>query len=157
VNVLPPLEELYSSHGAAVFRRARELLGDEAEAEEVLHDVFASLLRRPEQFRGQSSVMTFLYRMATNLALQRLRNSRTRQRLLKLNHDPDGEHVSHSQEACAQLRELLTSLPEELGSVAIYYYLDEMTQDEIAMTLGCSRQRVGKLLEQLKNHPEVRA
>jgi DNA-directed RNA polymerase specialized sigma24 family protein len=52
------LETLYVTHGPAVLRRARQLLGDEAEAQEVLHDVFTSLIQDPGQFAGRSSAMT---------------------------------------------------------------------------------------------------
>ena len=157
VRPLPPLEEIYRTHGAAVLRRARELLGCEAEAQEVLQDVFASLLQKPGQFRGQCSAMTFLYRMTTNAALGRLRRRRTHLRLLKSRHAEDGDVVAQAQEARAELRELLQRLPEELAQLAAYYYLDEMNQGEIAAMLGCSRQWVGKLLERLRSHPQETA
>lgn len=145
----PSLEQLYLSHGPAVLHRARQLLGDEAEAQEVLHDVFTSLLQDPGQFAGQSSAMTFLYRMTTNAALGRLRRRRTHARLLALNFGGRQEPTMPSPEGLVQLRAWLESLPEELARVAVYHHLDEMTQEEIAELLGCSRQWVGKLLARL--------
>jgi RNA polymerase sigma-70 factor (ECF subfamily) len=146
---LPPLEELYVTHGPAVLRRARQLLGNEEEARDVLQDVFASLLRRPEQFGGHSSPMTFLYSMTTNSALGRLRSRRTQGRLLREHHAGAEEPRGAGPEALVWLRDRLVSLPEELAMVAVYYHLDEMTQDEIAGVMGCSRQWVGKLLRRL--------
>jgi RNA polymerase sigma-70 factor (ECF subfamily) len=146
----PSLEELYVSHGPAVLRRARQLLGDETEAQEVLHDVFTSLLQAPEQFAGMSSAMTFLYRMTTNAALGRLRRRRTHDRLLAKNQRGREEPTYPSPELMVELREWLLSLPDELAQLAIYYHMDEMTQEELADTLGCSRQWVGKLLQQLE-------
>jgi RNA polymerase sigma-70 factor (ECF subfamily) len=133
-----------------VLRRACSLLGNEADALEVLHDVFASLLERPEQFSGHSSVMTFLYSMTTHSALARLRRDRTRLRLLESHHDPDGGAASSGGIARAELRELLAALPDDLAELAVHYYLDEMTQDEIAEALGCSRQWVTKRVARLK-------
>jgi RNA polymerase sigma-70 factor, ECF subfamily len=150
VSPRPSLEELYVSHGPAVLRRARQLLRDEAEAQEVLHDVFTSLLQHPDQFGGLSSPMTFLYRMTTNSALGRLRRQRTHDRLLAANHVGREEPSQPSPEALVELRAWLLSLPEELARVAVYYHMDEMTQEELADVLGCSRQWVGKLLQQLK-------
>jgi len=49
-----------------------------------------------------------------------------------------------------ELRAWLASLPEELAQVAVYYHMDELTQEELAGVLGCSRQWVGKLLQQLQ-------
>jgi len=149
VSPRPSLEQLYVSHGPAVLRRARQLLGNEAEAQEVLHDVFTSLLQDPDQFAGLSSPMTFLYRMTTNAALGRLRRQRTRERLLVAEQRGRDEPTYPSPEASVELRAWLVSLPDELARVAIYYHMDEMTQEELAAVLGCSRQWVGKLLKQL--------
>jgi RNA polymerase sigma factor (sigma-70 family) len=146
----PALEQLYRSHGSAVLRRARQLLGDEADAREVLHDVFISLLESPEQFAGHSSAMTFLYRMTTNNALGRLRSQRSHARLLAAEYTGREEPSSPSAEAFVELRAWVISLPEELARVAIYYHMDEMTQEELAQVLGCSRQWVGKLLQRLE-------
>jgi RNA polymerase sigma-70 factor (ECF subfamily) len=156
--VLPrsSLKALYVSHGPVVLRRARRLLGDEAEAQEVLHDVFMSLLQDPGQFAGLSSPMTFLYRMTTNAALGRLRRRRTRERLLAANHAGREEPSHPSPEALVELRARLLSLPDDLARVAIYYHMDGMTQDELADVLGCSRQWVGKLLQRLEAHEQRR-
>jgi len=150
VSPRPSLEQLYISHGPAVLHRARQLLGDEAEAQEVLHDVFTSLLQNPGQFAGSSSAMTFLYRMTTNAALGRLRRRRTRERLLAANYAGREEATHPSPETLVELRAWLLSLPDDLARVAVYHHMDEMTQEEIARVLGCSRQWVGKLLQQLE-------
>ncbi len=41
--------------------------------------------------------------------------------------------------------------------MAVYYYLDEMTQDEIAALLGCSRRNVGRMLARLHDQLEPSA
>jgi RNA polymerase sigma-70 factor, ECF subfamily len=151
---LPSLEQLYRSHGVAVLRRAWQLLGNEQEAQDVLQDVFTSLLRHPEQFAGRSSPMTFLYAMTTNCALGRLRRQGTQSRLLQAQHAAAEEPWSAGPEALVELRHSLASLPEELAQVAVYYHIDELTQDEIAVVMGCSRQWVGKLLQRLRE-PEL--
>jgi len=139
------LDRIYRDHGHVVVRRARRLLGDEAEASEVLQEVFLSLLDRPGQFEGRSAVTTFLYAMTTNACLNRLRNRRRRARLLadvvSVDVRPDASH-----EASLDAALLLAQLPERLARVAIYYYLDEMTHEEIADVLGVSRRQVGNLV-----------
>jgi DNA-directed RNA polymerase specialized sigma24 family protein len=50
---------------------------------------------------------------------------------------------------------VLAQLPPELAEVAIYFHCDEMTQDEIAALLACSRRHVGHLLERLHNMMRV--
>ena len=96
--------------------------------------------------------MTFLYAMTTHAALSRLRQRRTRLRLLEAQHAYAAELVTEPVEARAELRQLLDSLPEELAQLAVYYYLDEMSQEEIAEVMGCSRQWVGKLVARLRAH-----
>lgn len=73
---------MYRRHAASVYRRACTLLGNEADAHEVLQDLFVSLLERPDQFAGGSSLPTFLYSATTHACLNRLRNQKNRARLL---------------------------------------------------------------------------
>ena len=47
------------------------------------------------------------------------------------------------------LRSLLLRMPEPLAQVAVYYYMDELTHDDISRLLDCSRRHVGDLLERL--------
>jgi RNA polymerase sigma-70 factor (ECF subfamily) len=127
-----------------------QILNDEAEAQDVLQEIFMSLLHDPRQFIGVSSVTTFLYAASTNRCLNRLRNSKTRKRLLATR--PTSEAVDARSEQLAQLRQLLTRLPAELAAVVVYSYLDEMTHEEIAEQIGCSRRQVGNLLERAAEH-----
>ena len=141
-------EELYRAHAPSVRRRAVELLGNDAEAAEVVQDLFLSVLERPAQFAGQSSLTTFLYSATTHACLNRLRNQRNRARLLAL-HGSGEPHAGPRAERLLQLRALLRELPEELAAVAVYHYLDEMTYDEIAALLDRSRRHVASLIARL--------
>ena len=147
------LERAYRAHGPVVLRRARQIMGNEAEAREVLQEVFTSLLERPEQFDGRAAASTFLYAMTTNLCLNKLRNSRTRARLVAEHVEPGiGRVAPGDAEARAILRQLLVQLPFEEARVAVFYYQDGMTRPEIAEILGCSLRTVGTLLERLAAH-----
>jgi RNA polymerase sigma factor (sigma-70 family) len=143
-------DELYRRHAPSVYRRAQELLGSETDAREVVQDLFVALLERPAQFAGRSSLTTYLYRAATNACLNRLRDQRNRARLLAL-HAQATTALAHGPRAekLVVLRDLLVQLPHELAQVAVHYHLDEMTYDEIAETMGCSRRHVGNLLQRL--------
>jgi RNA polymerase sigma-70 factor (ECF subfamily) len=52
-----------------------------------------------------------------------------------------------SPEESAEARRILARVPEDLASVAIYYYFDQLTHAEIAELIPCSRRQVGNLLE----------
>jgi len=146
------LDDAYRRHGPAVLRRARRLLGDDAEAEEVLQEVFVSLAARPEQFAGRSAMTTFLYSATTHLCLNRLRDQRRRHALLGQHaasggQGPKGPLGADSEAECSSiLRQLLSRMPAELAAPAVHHFMDEMTHDEIAEVLGCSRRHVGDLI-----------
>lgn len=142
------LRDLYASHGHVVLRRARALLGNEDDAHDLVHDVFSSLLARPDAFKGLSAPSTFLYAVTTNLALKRLRDRTNRARLLDLHVRASWqEHDDARGESVAILRDMLGRVPAELAEVAAYVYVEEMSHEEIAAILGCSRRTVGNLLE----------
>ena len=152
------LEGVYREHGHVVLRRARSLLGSEQDAWEALQELFLSLLDRPEQISDPSSLTGFLYKATTNLCLNRIRDRATRARLLDQHVAPKEDELrveGPRAERLVILRELLARLPDDLACAAVYFYGDEMTHDEIAKQLGCSRRHVGNLLERL--HETVRA
>ena len=141
--------DIYARHAASVYRRALSILDNDAEANEVLQDVFVSLLERPQQFAGRSQVSTFLYSATTHLCLNRLRNQRNRARLLQERGGAAVVRAAAEPDQMARVRETLRLLPEPLAEVAVYYFVDELDHREIAEVLGCSRQRVGRLIERL--------
>lgn len=145
-------EQLYRLHAPGVQRRARAMLGSDADAWEVVQDVFLSLHARPEQFNGRSQLSSFLFTVTTHACLNRIRNRKTRQRLLVTR----AEEAPTPQPACALdpealalLHDMLRRLPEPLASVALYYYVDDLSQEEIAVLVGCSRKHIGNLLERV--------
>ena len=57
---------IFMTHGPAVYRRALRLLGNHADAEEAMQEVFIRALRGAIGFDGQSQLSTWLYRITTN-------------------------------------------------------------------------------------------
>ncbi len=58
--------QLYTEHSKAIFYLSLRLLGDPERAEDATHDVFLKAFRKADQFRGDSSWRTWLYRIAIN-------------------------------------------------------------------------------------------
>ena len=134
---------LYRQHGAMAFRRARRLLADEEAARDVVHDVFVTLQEQQGGLRD-TGLVSWLYVVVTNRCLKRLRTAATRARLVEAI-----DHASHAPargEAIAAIRRVLATLPDELATVAVYRFVDEMTHAEIATLMGCSRRHIGDLL-----------
>ena len=142
------VETLYKKYGHSVLRRARQILGSDADARDVLQEVFTSLVARPEQFAQRSAPSTFLYSMTTHACLSRLRDAKNRSRLIDHHVRPWSSDVDpRSPETRAAVLAALAQLPAEVAEAAVYYHLDGMTYDEIAELLGCSPRHVGNLLE----------
>src|SRR5947207_42585 len=104
---------LYRSHGHIVLRRARSLLGSEADAQEALQEVFASLLREPAAVERNAT--GWLYQATTHYCLNLIRNRRTGARLLEQRGPPLSE-APGSAEALAEVRRLLAQMPEDVAA-----------------------------------------
>jgi RNA polymerase sigma factor (sigma-70 family) len=112
-----------------------------------VQDVFVSLLERPEQFEGRSSLTTFLYGTTTHACLNRIRNQKNRARLLEREAWAGDEGSAPlSPESRLTLHGLLRRMPDEWARAAVYHYMDDLTHDDIAALMGCSRRHVGNLL-----------
>ncbi len=154
------LAEVYRRWGPLIHRRCLALLGDEQEAKDAVHDVFVKLARGLADFRGDSELSTWIYRVATNHCLNLLRSRRARVRVDdELNTqarllDAHVDDPSLGLERRQLLEALLTSVtPGEL-QVLIHCNYDGLTQAEVAQLLGISeravRKRLGKALDALK-------
>ena len=78
------IEQLVSTYRPAVFRLALSILDDAAEADEAAQDTFVAALRALGRYRGDAAFATWLYAIALNVCRGRLRQRRSRQRLLGL-------------------------------------------------------------------------
>lgn len=152
------LEALYRQYGSLVRRRAHSILGDESEAQDALQEVFVRVIRAMGEFRRQSQPSTWLYRITTNLCLNRIRDSRRRRgHLERLGEEERAQgHAAQPQEARAILRKLLPMVDAELAEIAVYYYVDEMDQVEIAKVLGVSRRTIGYRLKRFQDLAQQR-
>jgi len=68
----------YRRYRADVMRALYRVLGSDAELEDAVQDAFLEAFRSIRSFKGQSQVTTWLYRVSTNVGLQRLRRQRRR-------------------------------------------------------------------------------
>jgi RNA polymerase sigma factor (sigma-70 family) len=140
---------LYRTHAPVVFRRARQLLKSDAEAHEVVQDLFLSIHQRPEQCPAEGARTAWFYSATTHACLNHLRNGRNRLRLLSEQLAPE-DHGAAQVEARSLSRQLLSRMPEPLAVLAVYYYVDELTQEQVAALLGCSRRHVNDLVSRLR-------
>jgi RNA polymerase sigma-70 factor, ECF subfamily len=142
------LEELYDRHAAAVYGRCRYLLRDDAEARDALQDVFVKVLRALPRFREAASPSTWVLRIATHhcLNLMRMRRAQWREEVKAL--QAERRQETEPPDRRELVRVLLSSAPEEAQEMAVLYFVDELTQAEIAQELGRSLPTVRKRLRE---------
>lgn len=144
------LRELYERYAPMIHRRALALLGRDADAWDVVQEVFERLLKSGSQFRHEARPTTYVYRVTTNVALNALRARSVREPGRDPESAPDATADHAATEAADLLRVLSRSVPDRQMEVAVLHYLDGMTQEEIAEVLGLSRKTIGRDLEQLR-------
>ena len=140
------LAELYEKHAAAVYGRCRYLLKDDEGAKDALQEVFAKALRALPEFREAASPATWILQIATHHCLNELRARKAawREQLAQLSRDRRNE--VEPPERRALVRALLSAAPAEAQEVAVLYFVDELTQAEIAQATGRSLPTVRKRL-----------
>jgi RNA polymerase sigma-70 factor (ECF subfamily) len=134
-----------------VLRRCRKLLGDDHTARDAMHDVFVQLLSRSHELTDQAP-SSLLFRIATNVCLNRLRTRKRR--------PEDGEDLlveiaertdpAARNAARAALDTLFRNEPEDTALIAVLHLHDQMTLEEVAAEVGMSVSGVRKRLAKLR-------
>lgn len=145
------LTGLYEQYGPIVYRRALALLSDRDEAKDAMQEVFVRVVEQHETFRGEAPVLHWIYRITTNQCLNRLRQ----QRAHPVVSDPEAVDRLASGAGPdladrAVVVDLLRSADPLTQQIAVHYYLDEMSMEEVAQHVGRSRKTVGKKLERFR-------
>ncbi len=149
-------EALMRRHNRRLYRLARATLGDPTEAEDALQESYVSAFRSIEEFRGDSSLFTWLARLVLNECLARQRRSARRQNIIPMlssNTDVDvnamcaDDTISPERSlARVQLRSMLerklNQLPESFRLVFICRSVEEMSVEETAECLGIAEATV---------------
>ena len=144
--------KLYADYGYFLFRRCYAFLGDSAGAHDAVQEVFVRALSHAQAFRGDSSPRTWLCRIADHLCvdlLRRRRRSPVREHLNEDDIDLAPYARADDGDTLVLARRLLEQLAPESQRLAILYYVDELTQDQLAHELGLSRRTIGKRLQAL--------
>ena len=150
------VEAFYVRYGPMVLRRCRRLLGDEEAALDAMQETFVKLLQNERRLSADAP-SSLLYRMATNVCLNRLRASRRRPEtrdealLMQIACATDTESASMAR---SLLERLFSREKASTRTIAVMHLLDGMTLQEVAEEVGMSvsgvRKRIRVLRERLK-------
>lgn len=144
--------ELVSAYSSKIYNVALRLLNDPAEAEDVLQETFLNAYRSIGNFEGRSNLGTWLYRIATNAGLMRLRGDKgtlsldeplelgngefVPRQLVDWSQAPESELLSA--EARQVMDAAIAQLPDTLRAAFVLRDIEELTGEETAEALGIS-------------------
>lgn len=143
---------LMRRHNQALYRTARSILRDDADAEDAVQEAYILAYRAMGTFRAEAKLSTWLVRIVVNESLGRMRSNRRRAEVIPMDGDPErkaqamedivSDDLSAQPEraaASAQTRRLIEArideLPESFRTVFVLRALEEMSVEEVAATL----------------------
>ena len=136
-------EELYRRHAPRLFGLACRLVG-RTEAEDLLQEIFLAAYRKMGLYKGESSLGTWLFRLATNQCLDYLRSKRARLAMLTDTMDREPGAVGSGAGAILgvldrlDLERALALLPPGCRAVFVLHDIEGCEHREVAELLGVS-------------------
>lgn len=118
--------------------------------DDLVQETFIKVWKSIHRFSGHSHVKTWIYRIATNVAIDYLRKNKTEYQLALAEHN----HPSHSQnnmELSQLIDQAILSLPIKLRVVFVLYYKQELTLNEISDTLNTAEGTIKSRLFKSRN------
>lgn len=145
-------EEFVNRYSARLFTLANRVTKNREDAEDVLQEVFVSVMRKIEAFRGQSTFSSWIYRVTVNCALMKLRKRRQDKSLPmeemlsqvlsvpnRVNtFNSEGEAFRRRSELRHALTEAINALPRDYRPVFILRDVDGFSSVEVSEILGIS-------------------
>jgi RNA polymerase sigma-70 factor (ECF subfamily) len=135
--------ELYDRHRQPIFRFAYRLLGSVEAAEDVTHDCFLSLIRKPENFRPErASLKTYLFAAARNLVMKHFRNQGREADMEEVAEEPQDSPRRGplrrllDEELAAQVRDAVMSLPPLQREALVLFEYEGLSLSEVAEVAG---------------------
>ena len=160
VEIAQPVpEEAYSlearllAYRPLIDRHVRALVRDRADAEELTQDSYARAFRRLHELRDPQAALAWLYRVATNVCLDRLRRreppmvsldadvavaEEVDDPALPEQHAFETQHVVERSEMSECVQTYLETLPDDYRTVIFLHDVYELSNPEIAELLDCS-------------------
>jgi RNA polymerase sigma-70 factor (ECF subfamily) len=130
-------EEVVRRHEQRIYNLSLRMLGRPEDARDATQETFLAALRKLPSFRGDSSLGTWLHRVAVNACYDILRR-RKRRAEEGLPEDPGaapGDLAESSAEA-VDVQRALAQVPEEFRAVLVLHDVQDLPYDEIAEILG---------------------
>jgi RNA polymerase sigma-70 factor (ECF subfamily) len=151
----PQLAAIYEEHSQPIYYLTLRFLGDPTQAEDATHDVFLKAFRKLADFKGQSSLRTWLYRIAINHC-QNLTQSWQARHIFSNADEVVWEtavgaaesplRILETKELGQRIQQALAALPDEHRMLLLLVADQQLSYDEVAALTGQTSDAVrGKL------------
>lgn len=154
-------EELYRNYHAILRRRCFRLLRDESLVEDAMQDVFWTISRRVDQYRGKpAEILPWLYRITTTHCLKLIEKNQRWHRNLELAMEEGRMRYQHNLsanelEAKVSVNALLHRMPSSQRQAVVYRHVSGMTQQEIAEVMQVTRDQVRTWLKRFEQQAQT--
>ena len=159
-------ETLVRLYEKKVYTLCRRMCGSDEDAQEAAQDAFLSLWRSAKSFRGDASLSTWLYRLATNACIDLLRRNKRGGERVSLDDEettfelvdesPLPEQALERKETQRLIEEGLAALPEDYRAILLLREAEGLSYAEIAeamhMELGTVKSRISRGRVLLRNY-----
>jgi RNA polymerase sigma-70 factor (ECF subfamily) len=145
-------EIIMRRYNQRLYRAARAILGDEAEAEDVMQEAYVRAYEHLAQFGGRARFSTWLTKIAVHEALARARRRRrfesmdaesdAEEVLAEPSHQPDPERSASDREIHRMVEDAVEALPEGFRAVFVLRAVEEMSVAETAECLDLPEETV---------------
>jgi RNA polymerase sigma-70 factor (ECF subfamily) len=144
----------YRMYARAIWRRCYTVLRNEASAMDVTQEVFVRCFRHHRELRTGRELLGWLYRVATNLCLNELRDRHARGDAPAVEAPVGGAEAGREPDALARLMtsEVLFGVDRRSQEIAFFVFVDGMTHVEAAEVAGVSERTVRYCLSQFLEH-----
>lgn len=154
-------EELYRTHAARLYSLVLRMTGSPQDAEDLLQDIFLHAHRKLDGFRGESTLGTWLYRLAVNQCLDFLRGRHSRMARATESYDEEGAlepaapaPVVPVAISRVDLERAIARLPEGCRTAFVLHDVEGFAHHEVAemlgVTEGTSKSQVHKARAKLR-------
>ena len=135
----PAFDLIVKNFSGKVMRLAYSILGDRAGAEDITQDVFVRIWRALPAYRGMSSVSTWIYSITRNTCLTALKRARSRNAISldepSIRAEAESEAFLPGESSVIDLPSLLSRIPEKHRQVAMLFYMEEKSYEEVSRQL----------------------
>jgi RNA polymerase sigma-70 factor (ECF subfamily) len=153
--------ELINQYRVSVINLCYGFVRNQEDAEDIAQEVFIEIFRSISNFRGDSKLSTWIYRIAVSRALNKVRKNKFNQLFTSLDilfdyrktiNTNSPHQILQSKENASLLQHSINKLPENQKIAFVLHHYDDHSYQQISEIMGCSLSSVESLIHRAKTN-----